>query len=175
MVYRHASLCRVTLVRVHHPFHNCRRRSCICNTPLYISIATTLLVGCLFSCISGMTGSGHFSDTFGFTFFEPTVTYSQNVVPWAETQKHCGVHAAYGPISSIPPWRTTRNFTNTNIGMVSAEQHVYEQEQGRHTLNFQVQLSNMSEHLVMKFMLQLLKLPKCPERSCGEKGVLSKI
>ena len=39
------------------------------------------------------------------------------------------------------------------------------------TFNKQVskyQLKSMSERLLLKFMLQLHKLPTCPERTCGE-------
>ena len=37
------------------------------------------------------------------------------------------------------------------------------------------QLKNTSKQLVMKFMLQLHKLPKCLERKCGKEWVLSNI
>ena len=35
----------------------------------------------------------------------------QILVAWAETQNPYGAQAAYGPISSIPPWRSTQKFT----------------------------------------------------------------
>ena len=51
-----------------------------------------------------------------------------------------GAQATYGPISSIPPWRSTRNITEEanahNHRNILAEQHVYWQEQGRKALNF---------------------------------------
>ena len=48
----------------------------------------------------------------------------------------------YRPISSIPPWKSTRNFTeeaNAQNYLVLAEQHVYRRDQGRNTLNFHQQ------------------------------------
>ena len=47
----------------------------------------------------------------------------------------------YASFSSIPPWRSTLNFTEAanahNYRNILAEQHLYWQEQGRQALNFQ--------------------------------------
>ena len=62
-------------------------------------------------CKSGRTTYGNFADTHGLTGYEPNLTNSQFVVAQAEIQNPHGPQAAYGPISSIPPWRRTHNFT----------------------------------------------------------------
>ena len=88
-----------------------------------------------------MIVSGHFADTQCLTCCEPNLTGNRPVVAWADTQNSYGMQPGYGPISPIPPWRKTRNFTEEahahNYRNLLAEQHVYWQEQGRHALNFQ--------------------------------------
>ena len=83
-----------------------------------------------------MVTSGSFADAHGLTCYEPNLTNSQFVAAWADTQNSHGAQAVYGPISSIVPKRSTRNFTEAanahNHRTTSAEQHVCWQEQGRH-------------------------------------------
>ena len=78
------------------------------------------------------------SGLFAETGYEPKLTNSQNVVAWSETQNHCGPQAGYGPISSITPWRSTRNFTEEAIAHNNrqnlAEQHACWPERTADTL-----------------------------------------
>ena len=83
------------------------------------------------------------------------------------------------------PGRTTRDITEEanahNDRNILAEQRVYWKEQGRTRFEPQTKqasnekVKNASKQLVMKFMLQLHKLPKCLERKCRKQCVLSKI
>ena len=74
----------------------------------------------------------------GLTGDEPNLTSSK--VAWTESQNLCEAQAAYGPISSILTWRSTRNFTGKaashNNRNVLAEQHIKWQQHGRHAFNF---------------------------------------
>ena len=62
------------------------------------------------------------------------------VVAWADTQNSFAAQGDHGPISSIPPCRGTRNFTEEanalNCWNILAEQHVHWQQRSRNTLNF---------------------------------------
>ena len=62
------------------------------------------------------------------------------MVAWADTRNIYATQAGFGPISPLPLWRSTRNFTQEvnahNFRNISAEQHVYWQEQGRQAWNF---------------------------------------
>ena len=67
-----------------------------------------------------------------------------------------------------------RGCKHSQLAEKMPEQHIYwqEQEQGGHALRFTKQaskekLNNMRKQLVMKFMLQLHKLPTCLDRKCG--------
>ena len=86
------------------------------------------------------TTSGHFVDTQGLTGYEPKLTTRENMVAWADTLNSYGAQAACGPISSVPPWRSTRYFTDEataqNYRNLLAEQHVCWREHGRNALNF---------------------------------------
>ena len=135
---------------------------------------------------SRVTTSGHFADTQSLTGDEPNLTNSQFVVAWADTKKNThGMQSGSGPISSIPPWRSTRNFTEEanvhNYRNMLSEQHVYLPGARQTSLELPTsrlrieQPKNMSERLVMKFLLQLHKLPTCLGRKCGKEWVLSKI
>ena len=89
-----------------------------------------------------MTTSGHFADTHRLTLHELNLTDSQIVVARSDTEKLLwNAQAAHGPVSPIPPWRSTRHFTEEadahHCPNFLAEQHIYWQEQGRHALNFQ--------------------------------------
>ena len=63
------------------------------------------------------------------------------MVARAETQNSFAAHSGYGPISSIPPCRSTRNFTEEanahNCWNILAEQHVDWQQRSRNTWSFQ--------------------------------------
>ena len=63
------------------------------------------------------------------------------MVAWADTQISCGMQLGSGPISSIPPWRKTHNFTEEANAHGDrnfvAEQHDHWQEQGSNALNLQ--------------------------------------
>ena len=65
---------------------------------------------------------------------------AHSMVLWADTQHVHGAQSGYEPISSIPPWRSTQNFTEEanahNHGNLLAEQHVDWREQGRNASNF---------------------------------------
>ena len=132
-----------------------------------------------------MTTSGRFADTHGLAGSHPNLTNSQSVVAWAESQNPDGAQAACGPTSSIPPWRSTRNFTEEanahDVGNVSAEQHVHWQEQGRKALNFQQagfetaaqQHEQAARDEVHVAVAQATEIG--PERKCGKEWLLSKI
>ena len=76
-----------------------------------------------------MATSGHFAHTHCLTGYEANLTNSQNVVAWLDTENQYGAQAGNGPISPIPPLRSTRNFTEEanayNLRSILAEQHVY--------------------------------------------------
>ena len=87
--------------------------------------------------------SGHFADTHRLTCCEPNLTNNRPCGLRGRILKYTyGVQPGYGPISPIPPWRKTRNFTEEahahNYRNLLAEQTCFTgQEQGRHALNFQ--------------------------------------
>ena len=95
----------------------------------------------MFLAKNGTTTSGHFANAHDLAGYDPNLTNSRNVVAWAGTQNLFGAQAGFGPISSIFPWRSTRNFTveaNAHrYRFFYAEQHVDWQEEGRCFLNFE--------------------------------------
>ena len=60
-------------------------------------------------CKNGMTASGHVANTHGLTGYQPNLTNGHSMVAWAEGKNPHGLQLGYGPISSIPPCRSTRN------------------------------------------------------------------
>ena len=135
-------------------------------------------------CKSGMTTSGHFADTHGLTGYQPKLDEQSKFGSAGRKSKS---------------FRTTIRVW-TNFVEQSVEKHTTSQRrqmltifwiywQGnmfagrskaetRWTSNRQAsidELKNMGKELVMKFTLQLHKLPKCLERKCEQAWVPSKI
>ena len=66
------------------------------------------LIAGLSLCKIKRTTSGHIADTHGLRSYEPNLTNNQLVAAWVDVQNSDGAQAGYGPISSVPPWRSTR-------------------------------------------------------------------
>ena len=106
------------------------------------------------------------------------------VVAWADTQNSFAAQGDHGPISSIPPCRGTRNFTEEanalNCWNILAEQHVHWQQRSRNTLNFpqasfERAVQECEQATRDEVHVAVAQSTECPERKCGEEWVLSKI